>query len=64
MSQVIKTSKKKSTSTTPVAKVVVRAVLRAKKPAPLTAEGRARLKAAARQPTTRVAPELPEWRTK
>ncbi|WP_175743650.1 hypothetical protein [Burkholderia ambifaria] len=52
---------KKTASTTVAAKVVVRVSQRAKKPAPLTAAGKAQLRAAARRPSTRVTPELPEW---
>ncbi|HDR9000094.1 hypothetical protein [Burkholderia ambifaria] len=53
---------KKAASTKVAAKLIVRVSQRAKKPAPLTADGKARLRTAARQPSTRVTPELPEWR--
>ncbi|WP_420213431.1 hypothetical protein ACN8ZM_40170 (plasmid) [Burkholderia aenigmatica] len=53
---------KKTASTTAAVKVVVRVTQRQKKPAPLTATGKAQLRAAARRPSTRVTPELPEWR--
>ena len=63
MSQSFKTPKK-AVRAKPAAKVVVRVALRSKKPAPLTADGKARLRAAARRPNARLAPELPEWRAK
>lgn len=53
---------KKAAPTTVAVKVVVRVSQRKKKPAPLTAAGKAQLRAAARRPSTRVTPELPEWR--
>jgi hypothetical protein len=53
---------KKAARTTPAVKVVVRVFQRNKKPAPLTATGKAQQRAAARRPRTRVTPELPEWR--
>jgi hypothetical protein len=61
MSHVTKPAKK--TATPAVAtKVVVRVSLRKKKPAPLTAAGKAQLRVAARRPSGRLTPELPEWR--
>ncbi|HDR9055954.1 TPA: hypothetical protein QDB02_003714 [Burkholderia vietnamiensis] len=45
-----------------MAKLIVRVSQRAKKRAPLTADGKARLRAAARRPSTLVTPELSEWR--
>ncbi|MGG5540579.1 hypothetical protein P4G95_28870 [Burkholderia vietnamiensis] len=53
---------KKAASTKVVAKLIVRVSQRAKKRAPLTADGKARLRAAARRPSTLVTPELSEWR--
>lgn len=61
MSQATK-SAKRATSAAPAEKVVIRVSLRKKKPAPLTAAGKTRLKNAARRHDLGITPELPEWR--
>ncbi|AJW93776.1 hypothetical protein QHI69_38250 (plasmid) [Burkholderia gladioli pv. gladioli] len=53
---------KKTAPTTAAVKVVVRVSERKKKPAPLTTADKVGMRAAARRPSTRVTPELPEWR--